>query len=236
MSYTDSLVNNVVRELSGNLMPYVEVDYRLELDSLDEENKSKTKIRDPAINAVYVPALSRNIGFNLGCHSDLEVMFIERVLVNSKIYNPKYWDISISKYGMNGDEVGSAKLKPHIAALCAAHICEILTLPTLGSRVRRLLVLEYGYLLDSVYSKEWSYEKIRKDQMVFANQERFAELDKEMVDVYKTYPLPRAICVLENSKYRVIDGYHRCAGVEGILSVILGCPKKYKKRKNQLFY
>jgi hypothetical protein len=92
--------------------------------------------------------------------------------------------------------------------------------------VKYLLVQEYGYVLESLTGRTWTLEKVQKDCMVFRNQERFSRLDKTMVEAYKTYGLPRAICILEENKYRVIDGYHRCAGVGGNLSVILGVVRK----------
>jgi hypothetical protein len=228
MNYSsDSLVGEVVKELSGNLLPYVEVDCRYEIDAINHDSSTQAKVKDPMIESVYTPQLARHIGTSLGSYNELEIYFIERVLVLNKIYNHKFWDISIRGGGKFGEEVGTAKLRTHVAAMVSAQICEVLMLRSLSNRVKYLLTLEYGYMLPSLASRTWSLEKVNKDAMVFRNRNRFERLDRTMVELYKTYPFPRAICILEDSKYRVIDGYHRCAGVGGALSVILGVRKVY---------
>jgi len=73
------------------------------------------------------------------------------------------------------------------------------------------LEIEYGYILP-VFEHLHSLDIITVPlEMVKMNNESYMrKLNKEMVDQYNGYELPRAVCINEGDMYyRVIDGFHR---------------------------
>jgi hypothetical protein len=78
-----------------------------------------------------------------------------------------------------------------------------------------LLTREYGYVLDSLKTvKDWEVREVNYKDILFPNKNRFeytTRVDSKLVAKYREVDLdlPKGLVVLEDNKYRVIDGYHR---------------------------
>lgn len=81
--------------------------------------------------------------------------------------------------------------------------------------INDLLTREYGYVLDSLKTvKDWEVREVPYRWILFPNKNRFeytTRVDSKLVATYREVDLdlPKGLVVLENNKYRVIDGYHR---------------------------
>jgi hypothetical protein len=136
---------------------------------------------------------------------------LERLLRALSVYEPENWNIKVAR-GYYGEEVMGVKLNSAKAsevekeanALCAMKPDE---------QVERALVLEYGYLLDSVVGKKWSVKEIDTRLLALGQESHYRALDTKAVDRYRgERKLPYAVTLpREDGRYRVIDGYHRSA-------------------------
>jgi len=88
-------------------------------------------------------------------------------------------------------------------------------------RIEYLLIAEYGSLLPIVQNKTWRIKKLKRSEIIIGNQEHFKKVDK--IARYEKYSLPKGICIEENDKYRLIDGYHRLFASSDVeLKMIVG--------------
>jgi hypothetical protein len=58
-------------------------------------------------------------------------------------------------------------------------------------------------------------KKIKYSDLLFGQTNHYKRLDSAVVDTYKDIDYERGIVVKEGDKYRLIDGYHRCAAAKG---------------------
>lgn len=145
---------------------------------------------------------------------------VDRLLRIHKIYESNKWEISIQR-GYYGEEIGDVILG------CPAPLHDDLVhLSTLKSNAEKILFVlqrEYGYVLPILVDlKEWNVAKIMTKDLSFGNTEYRKKVFMEK-NLYKDHDLPRAICVQENDKYRLIDGYHRAlANEKATIEIIVG--------------
>lgn len=80
-------------------------------------------------------------------------------------------------------------------------------------KIEFVLINEYGYLLETIANCGYSnvYIKTIQTSEIVKNENHYAKLQKSVIDSYDNYDLPRCICIKDSvdSKYRLIDGYHR---------------------------
>lgn len=147
----------------------------------------------------------------------------DRVLRAMEVYKPEVWDIAV-RGGYYGEEIESVILKPDLASNVGNVLESLVKLPTTG-RIQELLNLEYGYLLDSLKGLRWREEKVHKDSLIFGAKDHYQKLDRERLAAYAKYPLPKGCVIPDGERFKVIDGYHRCAAAKGTLSVFVGRTK-----------
>lgn len=68
-------------------------------------------------------------------------------------------------------------------------------------------------------------EKVHKDSLIFGAKDHYQKLDRERLAAYAKYPLPKGCVIPDGERFKVIDGYHRCAAAKGTLSVFVGRTK-----------
>jgi hypothetical protein len=76
-------------------------------------------------------------------------------------------------------------------------------------KIRQILIMEYGYLLDELKISSFSVIEIDTQDIIFPQEEHSKNLNKDKVNGYKNHSGICGIVKEKNGKYKVIDGYHR---------------------------
>lgn len=173
---------------------------------------SKTWKRDDLIFDVLHGTHGESINFWHYC--------INRILTINKIYQPSFWEASW-EHGYYGDEVESISIKKDIYKKIKESISEIQKLSNLSDIVKFLLKEEYGHILDKLVNKEnYKIEIVDIDSIYFPQNKHYETVIKEDLSYinynnrYSKIELQQTIqgiCIKENNKYTVVDGYHRIA-------------------------
>jgi hypothetical protein len=166
------------------------------------------------VKSVDVRSIAQEI-FGKGL-TDTEKYCIERILVAHQVYQSSRYDINIVP-GYYGEEVGGITLDRCVAKSCDADIKEMLSKRGDSRKVAFVLKVEHGYLLPILKGKKFEVVKVAKSDLMFGQEDHYCRLDKDIVKMYEWYEkdgLPKGVCVQDGSRYRVIDGYHRCAAVK----------------------
>ena len=142
---------------------------------------------------------------------------IYRILVINKAFDTNNWTVNTCG-GYYGDEVEDVTIS--ISTLSSINAqCEILfQLGTLSEKLRYVLELEYGFLLDDVKDCEFELILIYKNHIDFKklNQNHINNVKMEDLRHYapSEYDLPRGIVRGEIDNYKIIDGFHRIIASE----------------------
>ncbi len=146
--------------------------------------------------------------------STIEEYCVERILRMFKLYDMNNWELSTCN-GYYGEEIEGIFIDPkNLAVTIGRHIDEVLKTKSNDEKVKYILELEYGYLLDEFKDKKFKKTKVKKEQLHFGAKGHHIKLDPLVVEQYKGYPLFKAICTQKEDVFRIIDGYHRCAALE----------------------
>lgn len=139
-----------------------------------------------------------------------ELYCIERIIRSSKLREDDYWELDIHK-GYYGDECDG----PFPNQTTITNIRNMFVAISKLSDVEKIkycLKEEYGHLLPKLQDATKA-EIIAVDpkDIEMSNDNYMRKLNKEHVDQYNDYDLPRGIVVAIGGKfkYRLIDGYHR---------------------------
>jgi hypothetical protein len=138
--------------------------------------------------------------------SDVNLYTINRILSHYKIWKDDVWDITkhIAYYG---EEILKIALKDDVARLIENTINDAFLIDDITDRIRFLILLEYGYIIDILSDKKFEVTTIRKEDIYISNLDYLNSLT-----VSKLFPLQtniKGIVIDEGDKYRLIDGYHR---------------------------
>jgi len=149
---------------------------------------------------------------------------IDRILTSYKVFDPNNWNIKVCP-GYYGEEINCVSINTEVATKVDQEITRITSLPSINDKVREILILEYGYLLDILKTCQFRVDSVDKANIIFPRKEYYTKLDKASVDRYIDYTLPRGIVIFSaaNNSWRVIDGYHRISAAKpGKVEVIIG--------------
>lgn len=143
-------------------------------------------------------------------YDGLDEYCLNRILVANKVYDVNRWEASWS-YNYYGDEIDDILLEMTTYKKVVEDIEYVFNLKTIKEKIEFLIILEYGTLLDKIKNKNYEIIDVLKSDIILG-QKIYA--DKISSDVYEHYTddkfkLIRGICIFENGKYRLIDGYHR---------------------------
>ena len=79
-------------------------------------------------------------------------------------------------------------------------------------KIKYILKLEYGYVIDSITNCHNVIVTSCSPKSVISPQREYCHrLEKEVVESYRDYKIPCAVCKKSGDKYLIIDGYHRVA-------------------------
>jgi hypothetical protein len=143
---------------------------------------------------------------------------VERILVAHKLYDVSKYEVFVQS-GYYGQEIGAVKLDGSVARECDKDIAKMLAMCGDRRRIAFVLELEYGYLLPVLKGKSFEICTVDKSELIFGQDDHYRRLDKDVVasysdDEWRKYKHPRGICIRDGDRFRVIDGYHRCAAAK----------------------
>jgi hypothetical protein len=147
-------------------------------------------------------------------HSEINEYCFDRICSVFKIYDKDYYEVE-SCWGYYGEEVDGVYFENEEKIFNSYN--ELLKLESDIEKIKYVLELEYGYLLDRISIKTSAkIEIVNTEKVKLPQQEYFMKLSKEVIEDYKNRKLPMAVCIKEKDRfhdafdrYILIDGYHR---------------------------
>ena len=208
--------------LLDNLRYFVEIEYDTDRSNCNCEGMCRcSRIVNAKITSVSLDSIFKQLSEG---KNKIDQYVIDRAIRIHKLYDTSLYSISI-KDSYYGQEIGSVDLSMTTASKCEKDIKRITNLKNITEKVKAILTLEYGYLLDSLKHKTFNFITIEKDQLLFGQRDHYIRLEKDIVDQYKNHTLPCGVIIKDcetQDRYRLIDGYHRCAAASDKFEVIYG--------------
>lgn len=167
-----------------------------------------TRVEKINIYDIYNSIIHRGSRQRVELNFEFDDQFINyciyRLLITNKVYNESNWEINTCG-GYYGEEIlriyfcDTEKVSKQIDTLYNV---------STQDRIRRILEMEYGFILDSLKGKKFVEKEIDTKDIIVGNDTYRKKID---VGLYSNYPkdLPIGIYLKQNDKYRLIDGYHR---------------------------
>lgn len=140
-------------------------------------------------------------------HSELNEYCFDRICHALRIYDKDLYEVETGG-GYYGEEVYGVYFdnEEQIFDACAV----MLGLSSDIEKIKYVLNMEYGYLIDRVADTTSAYsQEVDTKKITLPQTEYFIKLSKEVIDEYKNRKLPVAVCVKNEDKYILVDGYHR---------------------------
>lgn len=139
--------------------------------------------------------------------SDMNEYCFDRICTAFKIYDEDYYIIE-SCGGYYGEEIEGVYFENESKVVEA--FLKVLNFEFDIEKIKFVLELEYGYLLDKVKNATVAYIfPVATKTIDLPQQEYFIKLDKAVIEDYKNRKLPIAVCLECGGRYKLIDGYHR---------------------------
>lgn len=146
--------------------------------------------------------------------SEVNEYCFDRICVAFKIYDKDYYTVE-SCSGYYGEEIGGVYFENEEKVVEAYN--EVLKFSSNIEKIKYVLELEYGYLLDRIACmKAALIEEVSTEKIKLPQKEYFVRLSKEVVEDYKDRKLPIAVCIKNKDRfydafdtYTLVDGYHR---------------------------
>jgi hypothetical protein len=137
---------------------------------------------------------------------------INRIITHYQVWNVDNWKVNISN-GYYGNEIDDVSLNDIILTQVSRDCSDMMQLSSIGDKLRLVLTLEYGYILDDIRVSDFDIISIKKDEIDFKklNQNHIENVRKEDLSFYSSdkYVLPRGVVRRSGDKYKIIDGFHR---------------------------
>ena len=196
-----------------NLQYYVDVDYSTTRDCANNRCNEDgnlcrcSKITDEEI--VEPPdlySLAHYIAAKFTYKKYIDDVFlysINRILRTMNITTESY-SITVSR-GYYGEEIDGVTLDCQHKIV--KEINKIMKMTNLCEKLKHLLFLEYGYVLDKLGKyKKAELVSISPKKIIVPSKEHYRNLNKKAVDYYRDWDLPIGIV---DHHMLLIDGYHR---------------------------
>jgi len=164
-----------------------------------------------------------------GISSEIEKYTIDRILRIFNVWKSENWQITICN-GYYGQEIEEIKLKEEILVKLSDKIEQHLLVDDLSERVEGLLILENGFLIDSIKDCDYYVDTISIDSIIFPNKEHKSNIIIDGLHHYsdKEYSGIRGIVKKNGTNFKVIDGYHRLVKTENNKVRVLICSQTLK--------
>lgn len=167
-----------------------------------------TWIENIDINKVMTELLHNNF-IKTNKLTEIDLYCFDRICRVNDIWDKYLYDIEVCP-GYYGEEI-------HGAFFCneekvISEFDELLKLDSDIDKIKYILELEYGYVIDSIANcHNIIMVNCSPKSVVCPQREYYHRLEKEVVESYKDYNIPCAVCKKSGDKYLIIDGYHRIA-------------------------
>lgn len=147
-------------------------------------------------------------------HSEINEYCFDRICSALRIYDKDYYEIETCG-GYYGEEIGGVYFEKEEELVNTYN--ELLNLKSDIEKIKYVLELEYGYLIDRLtYTTSATIEEVNTEKIKLPQAEYFIKLSKDVVEDYKNRKLPVAVCIKNKDRYfeafdtyTLIDGYHR---------------------------
>lgn len=147
-------------------------------------------------------------------HSEINEYCFDRICTAFKIYDKDYYEVE-SCGGYYGEEIEGVYFDNEEKVVEAYN--EVLKFYSNIEKIKYVLELEYGYLLDRIASMRSALiEEVSTEKVKLPQKEYFVKLSKEVIEDYKDRKLPVAVCIKNKDRfydvfdtYVLVDGYHR---------------------------
>ena len=150
-----------------------------------------------------------------GVSKEIDIYTIDRILRINKVYKPSNWEVKVCS-GYYGQEIDDIILDYSVGVKIEEQIHKAFDLNDIKSRIEYLLILEYGSILPDIKDLTYSVETIERDNIIFGGDRHYRKVNTKSLEYYsdKNYNGIRGIALFKNSKFRLIDGYHRSSTSE----------------------
>lgn len=150
---------------------------------------------------------------------DIDEYCINRILTINKLWDKSIYDISICG-GYYGQEIENIAIDDSLLRKIEHDIEEVISFDDPSDRIKLLLELEYGYLIENIRNKKFEFIEIDKSEIDFRNSEHsISQVKKKDLKFYKNYPYLHGIVKKKSGMYRIIDGHHRIYSAGNVLRV-----------------
>lgn len=164
-------------------------------------------IEDISINKVMSAILIRN--FKSKNLTEIDLYCFDRICRVNNIWDKECYEIEVVP-GYYGEEIDGVFFENEENVVF--EFDKLLTLKNDIDKIKYILELEYGYVIDSVKNCcNVSIIDCDSKLVISPQQEYYHRLEKNVVESYKDYEIPRAVCKKNGDKYLIVDGYHRVA-------------------------
>jgi hypothetical protein len=152
--------------------------------------------------------------------SEINEYCFDRICSAFKIYDKDLYEVE-SCCGYYGEEIGGVYFEDEEKIVEAYN--KLLELTSDIEKIKYVLELEYGYLIDRVSIKtSATIEEVSTEKIKLPQQEYFVKLSKKVIEDYKDRKLPVAVCIKHKDRfhdvfdtYTLVDGYHRFVANQG---------------------
>ena len=144
---------------------------------------------------------------------EIDKYCINRIISHFKAWDPNNWTIGVVG-GYYGEEIGGVELDKDVLYDIFDACSIVIGFETIADKIRFVLNLEYGYILNELKNSDFELISIYKTDIDFdkMNKKHTENVRKENALYYlpDSYSLPRGIVrKLKNGRYTIIDGFHR---------------------------
>lgn len=140
-------------------------------------------------------------------HSEINEYCFDRICHALRIYDKDLYEVETGG-GYYGEEVYGVYFDNEEMIYTACTV--MLGLSSDIEKIKYVLNMEYGYLIDRVAGTTSAViQEVDTKKINLPQQEYFIKLSKEVIEEYKDRKLPVAVCIKNENKYILVDGYHR---------------------------
>lgn len=167
-----------------------------------------TEIINPHVVNLNVPSVvERLYDKHSRTDSSIDEYCFDRICHAFNVYDQDYYEVE-TDWGYYGEEVRWIWFDNEEKIFDAYY--EMLARETDLEKIQYCLQKEYGYLIDCVkFATSADIIKISPVDIYIPQAEYFIKVEKDVIEEYKNRDLPIAVCVRDDNRYRLIDGYHR---------------------------
>lgn len=139
--------------------------------------------------------------------TNLDKYCFDRICHAFKIYDKELYEVETGG-GYYGEEVYGVYFDDEEKIVKAYQ--ELVALETDIEKIKYCLKLEYGYFLDCIMAaSSAAVIEVASDEVSLPQKEYFKKVNMKTIEDYKDRKLPVAVCIKEDNRYRLVDGYHR---------------------------